>query len=73
MHGAQRWLERDRDALVPMTPTASASHLAGPPPIEYEIRLVETGPLFDELAVGWQIEAEPAAPRVVPAFGKSYE
>jgi hypothetical protein len=56
-----------------MTPTASASHLAGPPPIEYEIRLVETGPLFDELAVGGQIEAEPAAPRVVPAFGKSYE
>jgi len=34
MHGAQRWLERDRDALVPMTPTTSASATwPAPPPI----------------------------------------
>src|SRR5262249_38062796 len=29
MHGAQRWLGRDRDALVPMTPTTSASVTSG--------------------------------------------
>jgi hypothetical protein len=35
MHGAQRWLERDRDALVPMTPTTSAGATwPAPPPIE---------------------------------------
>jgi hypothetical protein len=34
MHGAQRWLERDRDARVPMTPTTLASATwAAPPPI----------------------------------------
>lgn len=35
MHGAQRWLELDRDALVPMTPTTSASATwPAPLPIE---------------------------------------
>ena len=35
MHGAQRWLERDRDARVPMTSTRSASATwPAPPPID---------------------------------------